>query len=156
MYKIIWRLDQNCSVYLPLFISINSFLSVSGNLLFLAALINIMTPRKLERNVYFAAFLTLFSEVCHRQGDVKKMFQVSPECFVLDHQCYLHICYTEHMPIVYGTVQSASEYWKRDQTLEPWMSQIITHVLALALLVAFVSYGNNGCQVLQEQCNLAC
>lgn len=75
MYKMIWRLDQNCSVYLPLFISINSFLSVSGNLLFLAALINIMTPRKLERNVYFAAFLTLFSEVCHRQGDVKQCFR---------------------------------------------------------------------------------
>jgi len=55
--------------------SIISFLSVSGNLLFLAALANIMTSRKLGRNVYFTAFLTLFSEVCHRQGDVMQCFR---------------------------------------------------------------------------------
>lgn len=56
-------------------VSINSFLSVSGNLLFLAALANIMTSRKLERNVYFTALLPLFSEVCHRQGDVMQCFR---------------------------------------------------------------------------------
>lgn len=74
MYKMIWRPGSGLLFHLPLF-PLTPFSLVSDNLLFLAALANIMTSRKLEGNVYFTALLTLFSEVCHRQGDVMQCFR---------------------------------------------------------------------------------